>query len=91
MQETLRVFDHRLWRGVFDPKEGEVMRVWKRLHNKELDNLYSPSNVIRIVEQKWMRRTGNATCMAGKRSACRLFDENMKEMGRLEGRNMDGG
>ena len=40
----LRVFENRmLWR-IFGPKRDEVTRVWRKLHNKELNDLdFSPS------------------------------------------------
>ena len=37
----LRVFEKRVLRKMFEPKRDEVTGEWKRLHNKELNDLYS--------------------------------------------------
>jgi hypothetical protein len=33
-----------------DPKRDEVTGYWRKLHNKELHNLYSSPNIIRIIK-----------------------------------------
>jgi hypothetical protein len=38
------VFENRLLRKIFGPKRDEVERAWRRLHNEELNDLYSSSN-----------------------------------------------
>ena len=37
----LRVFENRVLRTIFVPKKDEVTGEWKKLHNKELNDLYS--------------------------------------------------
>jgi hypothetical protein len=37
----VRVFEDRVLRRIFGPKRDEVTRVWRKLHNEELHNLYS--------------------------------------------------
>jgi hypothetical protein len=44
----LRVFDKRMLRIIFGPKRGEVTGGWRKLHDEELHNLYSPPSTIRI-------------------------------------------
>jgi hypothetical protein len=40
-EETrLRVFENRVLRRILRPKRDEVIREWRRLHNKELYALY---------------------------------------------------
>jgi hypothetical protein len=47
-EETkLRVFENRLLRRLFGPKRDEVTREWKKLHNKELNDLYCSPNIVR--------------------------------------------
>jgi hypothetical protein len=36
----LRVFEKRVLRKVFEPKGDEVTGEWRRLHNKEFNDLY---------------------------------------------------
>ena len=43
----LRVFENRVLRRIFGPKSDEVTGEWKRLHNKELYDLYSSPHIIR--------------------------------------------
>jgi hypothetical protein len=35
------VFENRVLRGIFGPKRDEVTGEWRKLHNKELYDLYS--------------------------------------------------
>jgi hypothetical protein len=36
----LRVFENRVLRRIFGPKRNELKGGWRKLHNKELCNLY---------------------------------------------------
>jgi len=40
----LRVFEKRVLRKMFEPKRDEVTGEWRRLHNKEFNDLYSSQN-----------------------------------------------
>jgi hypothetical protein len=35
------VFENRILRRIFGPKRDEVAGEWRKLHNEELNNLYS--------------------------------------------------
>jgi hypothetical protein len=48
----LRVFENRVLRRIFGPKRDEVTGEWRRLHNEELNDLYSSPNIIRIDQIK---------------------------------------
>jgi hypothetical protein len=37
----LRVFENRVLRGIFVPNRGELAEEWRKLHNEELNDLYS--------------------------------------------------
>jgi len=37
----LRMFENRVLRSIFGPKRDEVTREWRKLHNEELNDLYS--------------------------------------------------
>ena len=45
----LRVFENRVLRKVFGPKRDEVTGEWRKLHNEELNDLYSLPNIVRVV------------------------------------------
>jgi hypothetical protein len=40
-EHRLRVSENRVLRGIFGPKRDEVMGEWRKLHNEELNDLYS--------------------------------------------------
>jgi hypothetical protein len=44
-------------RGKFTFKREEVAGGWRRLHNKELHNLYASTNIIRVIKSRiiWAR------------------------------------
>jgi hypothetical protein len=54
----LRVFENRVLRGIFGPKRDEATGEWRRLHNEELNDLYSSSNIIRVIKSRRMRGAG---------------------------------
>ena len=44
------MFENRVLRRIFGPKRVEVTGEWKKLHNEELNELYSSSNIIRVIK-----------------------------------------
>ena len=40
-EHRLRVFEQRVLRGIFGPKRAWVTGEWRKLHNEELNDLYS--------------------------------------------------
>jgi hypothetical protein len=46
----MRVFENRVLRRVFGPKRDEVTGEWRKLHNGELNDLYSLSIIVRVVK-----------------------------------------
>jgi hypothetical protein len=50
------VFENRVLREMFVPKRDEVIGGWKKLHNKELHNLYCSTSIIRMIKLRRMRR-----------------------------------
>jgi hypothetical protein len=49
------VFENRVLRRICGPKRDEVMGEWRKLHNKELCDLYSSPSIIRIIKLRRMR------------------------------------
>ena len=48
-ERRLRVFENRVLRRIFGPKRDEVTGEWRKLHNGELNNLYSSPNIGRVT------------------------------------------
>jgi hypothetical protein len=53
------VFEIRVLRRISGPMRDEVIGGWRKLHNEELHNLYSPPNIIRMIKSRRMRRAGH--------------------------------
>jgi hypothetical protein len=71
-ERRLRAFENRVLRGIFGAKKNEVVGGWRKLDKKELRNLHSSPNVIRIV--KLMMRLAWHVARAGeKNSAYMVF------------------
>jgi hypothetical protein len=79
-EQRLRVFGNRVLRRIFGPKRDEVTGEWRRLHNEELNDLYSSSNIIRVIKSRRMRWVGHVAHMGEGTVAYRIL------VGRLEGR-----
>jgi hypothetical protein len=56
--------------GIFGPKRDEVTGEWRRLHNEELNDLYSSPNVVRVIKPRRMRWAGHVAHM-GEGKRCR--------------------
>jgi hypothetical protein len=57
-EHRLRVFENRVLRRIFGPKRDEMAGGWRKLHNKELCDLYSLPSIIRIIKSRrvgWAR------------------------------------
>jgi len=50
-EHRLRVFENRVLGKVFGPKRDQVTGEWRKLHNEELNDLYSIPNIVRVVNR----------------------------------------
>jgi hypothetical protein len=46
MNTRLRAFDNKMLTGIFGPKKDKVSRGWRKLHNRQIHNLYLMPNII---------------------------------------------
>jgi len=55
---TLRVFKNRVLKRIFGNRRDEVTGVWRKLHNEELNDLYSSPNIVRVIRSTRIRWAG---------------------------------
>jgi len=65
-EPRLRGFENRMLRRIFGPKRDE-----RKLHNEELNNLYSSPNIVRVLKSR-MRWPGHVARMGERRGVCRV-------------------
>jgi hypothetical protein len=67
------VFENRVLRRIFVRKRDEVTGEWRKLHNKELHNLYSSPDIIRQVKSRRMRWAGHVARMGEERKLYKVL------------------
>jgi hypothetical protein len=72
-ERRLRVFENRVLRRVFGLKRDEVTGEWRKLHNEELNELYSLPNIVQVVKSRRMRRAGHVAHMGEERGLHRVL------------------
>ena len=65
-ERRLRVFENRLLRRIFGSKRDEVTGEKSKLHNEELNDMHSSSNIVRVIKSRSMRWAGHVACMGEK-------------------------
>jgi len=70
---NLRVFESMVLRRIFGPRRDEVTGEWRRLHNEELNGLYSSPNIVRVIKSRRMKWTGHVSRMGEERVAYRVL------------------
>jgi hypothetical protein len=57
------VVENRVLRRIFGPKRAEVTGEWRKLHNEELNDLYSSPNILQVIKSRLMRWAGRVARM----------------------------
>ena len=60
-ERRLRVFKKRVLRRIFGPKKVKVTAEQRKIHNEELNDLYSSPNIFRVIKSRRMRWARHAT------------------------------
>jgi len=58
---------------ILGPKRDELTGEWRKLHNKELNDLYSSPNIAQVVKSRIMRCAGHVARMGESRGVYRVF------------------
>jgi len=54
-ERKLRVFENMVLRRIFGSRRVEVTGEWRRLHNEEMNYLYSSPNNVLLIKSRIMR------------------------------------
>jgi hypothetical protein len=81
-ERKLRVFENMVLRRIFGPRRDEVTGDWRRLHNEELNDLYSSPNIVRVIKSRRMRWAGHVARMGEERGVYRVL------VGKPEGKRL---
>jgi hypothetical protein len=73
------MFENRVLRKMFGTKRDEKTGEWGKLHNEELNDLYSSPTIVRVIKSR-MRWAGPAAPMRKTRGVYRVW------MGKPEGK-----
>jgi len=89
-EPRLRVFENRMYRRIFGPKKDEVTGKWRKLHNEELNDLYTSPSIVRVIKSRRMRWAGHLACMGERRGIYRVLVGNLRERDNLRDPSLDG-
>jgi len=84
-ERKLRMFENMVSRRICRPRRDEAKGEWKRLHNEELNDLYSSPNIVRVIKSRRMRWAGHVARMGEERGVYRVLlgkPEGKRPMGR---------
>jgi len=78
-ERELGVFENKVLRRIFVPRRDELTEEWRRLHNEELNDLYSSPNIVRVIKSRRMRRAGHVARIGEKRGCIGSWWGNRRE------------
>ena len=70
---SLRVFENGVLRRIFGPERDEVIEMWRKLHNEELNDVYSSPSIIPVIKSRRMRWAVIVARIRERRDAYRVL------------------
>ena len=67
------MFENIVLRRIFGPRRDKVKEEWRRLHNKELNDLYCSPNIVRVIKSRRMRWAGHVALIGEERGVYRVL------------------
>ena len=78
-ERKLRVFENMVLRGIFGARRDEVKGEWGRLHNEELNDIYSSPNIMWEIKSRRMRWAEHVARMGEERGCIGSWWGNQRE------------
>jgi hypothetical protein len=76
---------------IFGPNRDEGTGAWRKLHNEELNNLYSSPNIVRMTKSRRVRWAGHVAYIGERRDLYGVWWGNLWERDHLEDPDIEGG
>jgi hypothetical protein len=64
---------NRVLRRIFGPKRDGLTGEWRKLHNEELNDLYSSPNIVKVIKSRRMRWAGHVARMEEERGVHKVL------------------
>ena len=78
-EHRLKVFENRVLRRIFGPRRDGVTGEWRKLHNEELNDLYSSPNIVWVIKSRRLRWVGHVARMDEGRGVHKVLVRKLRE------------
>jgi len=72
-EHRLRAFENRVLGRIFGAKRDEVTGEWRKIHNEELNDLYTSPNICRVKKFQKNAMDGECSMHGGKEEHIQCF------------------